>query len=102
MNWTDKKVLVTGAGGFIGSHLTERLVELGAKTRAFVRYNSSGSWGWLEQSSLKNDIEVVPGDIHDQDTVTQAINGVDIVFHLAALIAIPYSYQAPRSYVRTN
>jgi dTDP-glucose 4,6-dehydratase len=102
MNWSDKKVLVTGAGGFIGSHLTERLVELGAKTRAFVRYNSSGSWGWLEQSPLKNDFEVVLGDIRDQDTVTEASNGVDIVFHLAALIAIPYSYQAPRSYVRTN
>jgi dTDP-glucose 4,6-dehydratase len=102
MNWSDKKVLVTGAGGFIGSHLTERLVELGAKTRAFVRYNSSGSWGWLDQSPLKNDFEVVLGDIRDQDTVTEASNGVDIVFHLAALIAIPYSYQAPRSYVHTN
>jgi dTDP-glucose 4,6-dehydratase len=102
MDWSDKKVLVTGAGGFIGSHLTERLVELGAKTRAFVRYNSSGSWGWLDQSPLKNDFEVVLGDIRDQDTVTEASNGVDIVFHLAALIAIPYSYQAPRSYVHTN
>ncbi len=102
MNWSDKKVLVTGAGGFIGSHLTERLVELGAKTRAFVRYSSTGSWGWLDQSPLKNDVEVVLGDTRDQDTVTHALNGVDIVFHLAALIAIPYSYQAPLSYVRTN
>ncbi|HEU5131913.1 MAG TPA: SDR family NAD(P)-dependent oxidoreductase [Pyrinomonadaceae bacterium] len=102
MNWSDKKVLVTGAGGFIGSHLTERLVELGAKTRAFVRYSSTGSWGWLDQSPLKNDVEVVLGDIRDQDTVTHALAGVDIVFHLAALIAIPYSYQAPLSYVRTN
>lgn len=102
MNWSDKKVLVTGAGGFIGSHLTERLVELGAKTRAFVRYSSTGSWGWLDQSSLKNDVEVVLGDIRDQDTVADALIGVDIVFHLAALIAIPYSYQAPLSYVRTN
>jgi NAD dependent epimerase/dehydratase len=102
MNWSDKKVLVTGAGGFIGSHLTERLVELGAKTRAFVRYSSTGSWGWLDQSSLKNDVEIVLGDIRDQDTVAHALDGVDIVFHLAALIAIPYSYQAPLSYVRTN
>jgi len=102
MNWGDKRVLVTGAGGFIGSHLTERLVELGAKTRAFVRYSSTGSWGWLDQSPLKNDIEVVLGDIRDQDTVVHALAGVDVVFHLAALIAIPYSYQAPLSYVRTN
>ena len=102
MNWSDKKVLVTGAGGFIGSHLTERLVELGAKTRAFVRYSSTGSWGWLDQSPLKNDVEVVLGDIRDQDTVTHALADVNIVFHLAALIAIPYSYQAPLSYVRTN
>ena len=102
MNWSDKKVLVTGAGGFIGSHLTERLVELGAKTRAFVRYSSTGSWGWLDQSPLKHDIEVMLGDIRDQDTVIHALAGVDVVFHLAALIAIPYSYQAPLSYVRTN
>jgi dTDP-glucose 4,6-dehydratase len=102
MNWSDKKVLVTGAGGFIGSHLTERLVELGAKTRAFVRYSSSGSWGWLDQSPRKNDVEVMLGDIRDPDTVAYALDGVDIVFHLAALITIPYSYQAPLSYVRTN
>ena len=102
MNWNDKKVLVTGAGGFIGSHLTERLVELGAKTRAFVRYGSGGSWGWLDHSPLKNDVEVVLGDIRDQDTVAHALNQIDVVFHLAALIAIPYSYQAPLSYVRTN
>src|SRR5262245_41786929 len=102
MNWGDKTVLVTGAGGFIGSHLTERLVQLGAKTRAFVRYNSIGSWGWLDQSPLKNDFEVVLGDIRDQDTVSHAAAEVDIIFHLAALIAIPYSYNAPLSYVRTN
>jgi NAD dependent epimerase/dehydratase len=102
MNWSNKKVLVTGAGGFIGSHLTERLIELGAKTRAFVRYSSTGSWGWLDQSTRKNDVEIVLGDIRDQDTVIHAVGGVDVVFHLAALIAIPYSYQAPLSYVRTN
>jgi len=102
MNWSDKKVLVTGAGGFIGSHLTERLIELGAKTRAFVRYSSTGSWGWLDQSTRKHDAEIVLGDIRDQDTVIHAVAGIDVVFHLAALIAIPYSYQAPLSYVRTN
>ncbi|HEY0764558.1 MAG TPA: GDP-mannose 4,6-dehydratase [Pyrinomonadaceae bacterium] len=102
MSWTSKKVLVTGAGGFIGSHLTERLVELGANTRAFVRYSSTGSWGWLDQSPLKNDFEVVLGDIRDQDTVANALKDVEVVFHLAALIAIPYSYHAPLSYVRTN
>jgi dTDP-glucose 4,6-dehydratase len=102
MNWSDKKVLVTGAGGFIGSHLTERLTELGAQTRALVRYNSAGSWGWLDHSPLKDEFEVVLGDIRDQDSVTRAVADADVVFHLAALIAIPYSYDAPLSYVRTN
>lgn len=102
MDWSGKRVLVTGAGGFIASHLTERLVELGARTRALVRYNSLGSWGWLDESQYKNDIEVVLGDIRDQDIVTRITQDVDIVFHLAALIAIPYSYHAPLSYVRTN
>ncbi len=102
MNWTNKTVLVTGAGGFIGSHLTEQLVELGASTRALVHYNSFGSWGWLDQSLVKNDIEVIQGDIRDQDSIQRATAGVDVVFHLAALIAIPYSYHAPLSYVRTN
>ena len=102
MNWTGKRVLVTGAGGFIGSHLTERLVQLGAQTRAFVRYSSTGSWGWLDQSPVKNDVEVVLGDVRDHDIVEQSLKDVDIVFHLAALIAIPYSYHAPLSYVRTN
>src|SRR6185503_7919214 len=100
--WSNKTVLVTGAAGFIGSHLTERLVALGTRPRALVHYNSSGSWGWLDESEVKNDIEVFQGDIRDADSIRKAFDGVDVVFHLAALIAIPYSYHAPLSYVRTN
>ncbi|HET7286981.1 MAG TPA: SDR family NAD(P)-dependent oxidoreductase, partial [Pyrinomonadaceae bacterium] len=102
MNWSGKKVLVTGAGGFIGSHLTERLVELGADVSALVRYTSTGTWGWLDRSPLKDQINVTLGDIRDQDAVLRLMDGIDIVFHLAALIGIPYSYHAPLSYVRTN
>jgi NAD dependent epimerase/dehydratase len=102
LDWKNKTILVTGAGGFIGSHLVERLVSLGARTRALAHYNSAGSWGWLDQSPIKNDVEVVQGDIRDQDSAQRALKGVDVVFHLAALIAIPYSYHAPLSYVRTN
>lgn len=102
MNWSHQRVLVTGAGGFIGSHLTERLVALGARTRALVRYNSAGTWGWLDESPVKGDIDVVAGDICDRDQLQQIVKGHDVVFHLAALIAIPYSYRAPASYVRTN
>jgi len=102
MNWADKKVLVTGAGGFIGSHLTERLVELGADVRAFVHYNALGRWGWLDVSPVKEHLEVVPGDIADRDSVSKAVQGVDVIFHLAALIGIPYSYRAPISYIQTN
>lgn len=102
MNWNNKKVLVTGAGGFIGSHLTEHLVKLGAKTKAFIHYNSMGRWGYLDQSDLKNEIEVIAGDIRDKGSVFNAVKDADIVFHLAALIAIPYSYQAPASYIHTN
>ena len=100
--WTGKKVLVTGAGGFIGSHLVEKLVALGARPRALVHYNARGSWGWLDQSPVVSRVEVVAGDICDPGSVEAATNGVEIVFHLAALIAIPYSYAAPESYVRTN
>ncbi len=102
MNWKGKRVLITGAGGFIGSHLTERLVSLGVRARALVHYHSNGSWGWLDHLSCREEIEVIPGDVRDRDNIIDAIRGVDVVFHLAALIAIPYSYQAPLSYIRTN
>lgn len=101
-SWVSRNVLVTGAGGFIGSHLTERLVELGARPRVFVHYNSMGTWGWLDHSALKEDVEVIAGDISDRDSVRKAVQGADVVFHLAALIGIPYSYHAPLSYVHTN
>jgi dTDP-glucose 4,6-dehydratase len=97
-----KRVLVTGAAGFIGSHLTERLVELGATTRAFVHYSSSGSRGWLDGSCHRGAIEFLHGDIRDAALVDKAVRGCDVVFHLAALIGIPYSYDAPDSYVQTN
>jgi NAD dependent epimerase/dehydratase len=102
LDWSGKRVLVTGAGGFIGSHLTERLVQAGARTRALVHYNSKGAAGWLDSSPARNSIEVIAGDIIDRDSVRRAMTGVDVVFHLAALIAIPYSYHAPSSYVRAN
>lgn len=101
-NWRGKRVLVTGAGGFIGSHLTERLAALGAKVRALVHYNAMGSCGWLDESPVLKDIEVVAGEIRDRDSVRQVMQDVQIVFHLAALIGIPYSYRAPLSYVHTN
>ena len=102
MKWTGKKVLVTGAGGFIGCYLAERLVKLGARTRSFVHYNALGTWGWLDRLEVRKEMEVVSGDICDRDCILQAMEGIEIVFHLAALIAIPYSYHAPTSYVRTN
>lgn len=97
-----KKILVTGAGGFIGSHLCESLVSKGHKVKAMVRYNSRNCWGWLENSLCKKKIEVVSGDIRNYDSVKKALEGADLVFHLAALIGIPYSYQTPDSYVDTN
>jgi len=93
---------VTGAGGFIGSHLAERLAEVGARVRALVHYNALGTRGWLDQSTVSGEMEVIAGDIGDRDSVSQAMRNVEFVFHLAALIAIPYSYHAPASYVRTN
>ncbi len=102
MSWTGKRVLVTGAGGFIGSHLAESLVRAGASVRALVRYNSGGRRGWLDESALQKDMEIVAGDITDSGSVASAMQGREVVFHLAALIAIPYSYTAPLSYVQTN
>jgi dTDP-glucose 4,6-dehydratase len=97
-----KRILVTGAAGFIGSHLAERCVELGYNVRAFVRYNSRNDWGWLEESEYKNEFEVISGDIRDYDSVYNAMKGCNIVFHLAALIGIPYSYISPLAYIKTN
>ena len=99
-----KTVLVTGAGGFIGSHLTEELVKRGNSVRAFVRYNSSNSWGWIDTfpKDIKSEIDVFAGDIRDPYGVKEAMKGVDQVYHLAALIAIPFSYHSPDSYVDTN
>ena len=97
-------VLVTGADGFIGSHLTEELVKKGYNVRAFCFYNSFNSWGWLDtfnKDTLKN-IDVFTGDIRDPNGVREAMKGIDVVFHLAALIAIPFSYHSPDSYVDTN
>ncbi len=102
MNWKGKNVLVTGAGGFIGSHLAEKLVSEGANVSAMVRYNGPGRWGWLDSSELAKDMKVIAGDITDAEMVRRAMENQEVVFHLAALIAIPYSYDAPRSYVRTN
>lgn len=101
-SWKNKKVFVTGAGGFIGSHLCERLLELGAEVRAFVHYNSLGRWGWLDNSCKSNEMDIILGDITDRDNVYKAMKGREYIFHLAALIGIPYSYHAPASYVQTN
>ena len=98
------KVLVTGADGFIGSHLVELLVQNGYDVRAFVYYNSFGSWGWLDSlpKSIKNNIEIFSGDIRDQNGVKTAVKNCEIIFHLAALVGIPYSYHSPDMYVDTN
>ena len=97
-------VLVTGADGFLGSHLTEELVKTGERVKAFCYYNSFGSWGWLDslEPAVKNEIEVFMGDIRDPNGVRTAMEGQEIVYHLAALIAIPFSYHSPDSYVDTN
>jgi NAD dependent epimerase/dehydratase len=102
MSWKGRRVLVTGADGFIGSHLAERLVAEGARVRALVYYNAFGHWGWLDGADGRHDMEVALGDITDIECVRGLVAECEVVFHLAALIAIPYSYRAPRSYVRTN
>ena len=104
INLTDKKILVTGADGFIGSHLVEQLLTEGYSVRAFAMYNSFNSWGWLDSFTKEqlSKIEVFTGDIRDPNGVRIAMKGIDIVFHLAALIAIPFSYHSPDSYIDTN
>jgi len=104
MELKGKKILVTGADGFIGSHLTEELVRLGHDVRAFTLYNSFNSWGWLDQSekNILDSLDVFSGDIRDPHGVKTAMVGCDVVLHLAALIAIPYSYHSPDTYVDTN
>ncbi len=99
-----RRVLVTGADGFIGSHLVERLVDAGAEVRAFVFYNSWNSVGWLGDTSkaVRNSVEILPGDVRDDSRIAEAVSGCEYVLHLASLIAIPYSYEAPRAYVDTN
>ena len=99
-----KKILVTGADGFIGSHLTEHLVRKGFEVKAFVLYNSFSSWGWLDhcEQDVIGKFEVIAGDIRDYHGIKDAMKGCDAVLHLAALIAIPYSYKSPDNYVDTN
>lgn len=102
MNLENKTVLVTGADGFIGSHLVEMLVQAGAQVKALSYYNSFNHWGWLESLPCLQQIEVISGDIRDPHFCKKITEGIDVIFHLAALIAIPYSYIAPDSYVDTN
>jgi len=99
-----KKILVTGGAGFIGSHLVEKLVKLGYKVKTIVPYNINNSWGWIDSfpNDIKKNLEVVSGDICDQNFVLEEAKKVEIIFHLAALISIPYSYKSPQSYVSTN
>jgi dTDP-glucose 4,6-dehydratase len=104
MNLLKKRVLVTGAGGFIGSHLVGALVEKDCKVRAFVHYNSFNRWGWLDyvDKKIKDSIEVFAGDVRDPNGIKESMKNIDVVFHLAALIGIPYSYHSPDTYVDTN
>lgn len=104
MKLNNKKILITGADGFIGSHLTEKLIRLGYNVRAFVFYNSFGHWGWLDElpDEIKQELDVFTGDIRDPYGVRTAMQGCDVVLHLAALIGIPYSYHSPDTYIDTN
>lgn len=103
-HWSKKKVLVTGAGGFIGSHLIERLIDLGAYAKSFVRYNSRNDWGLLEiiPPQKRDSLEIVSGDLQDYDAVYSAAKDVDVIFHLGSLISIPYSYNRPRDTIENN
>lgn len=101
-NIKNKKVLLTGGDGFIGSHLAEKLLKQCKKLRVLTQYNSFNSWGWLDHSELTNEMDIWHGDIRDPSYCRKLVEGVDTVFHLAALIAIPYSYHAPSSYISTN
>ena len=102
MNFQNKSVLVTGGDGFIGSHLVEHLVRAGARVTALAQYNSFNFWGWLENIPSLGEVQVVSGDIRDSHFCLDLVKGIDVVFHLAALIPIPYSYRAPDSYIETN
>lgn len=104
MDLKGKKVLVTGSEGFIGSHLVEKLVDFGVEVTALVQYNSFNNWGWIDtfDKNIKDSIHVVTGDVREYDGMKRIIKGQDVVFHLAALIAIPYSYLSPMAYIRTN
>ncbi|MBN2323411.1 MAG: SDR family NAD(P)-dependent oxidoreductase [Spirochaetes bacterium] len=104
MNLKNKRVLVTGAEGFIGSHLAERLVDEGASVKAFILYNSFNSWGWIDtfDEKTKEKIEIFPGDVRDPEGVRKAAEGIDVIFHLAALVSIPFSYHSPDCFVDTN
>jgi NAD dependent epimerase/dehydratase len=101
VDWSGRRVLVTGGEGFIGSHLVERLVHEGAEVRTLVQYNAFGRFGWLDPA-VHGEVRVVPGDVRDAGRVREAVEGCEVVFHLAALIGIPYSYVAPESYVQVN
>ena len=102
MDLKNKKVLVTGAGGFIGSHLVERLLALKADASCFVRYNSFNRWGFLEGMPEKNSLKIIAGDLKDSDAVRKAVKGQEVVFHLAAAVSIPHSYEFPREHLQTN
>ena len=98
--WAGRRVLVTGGEGFIGSHLVEELLAAGAEVRALVHYNPFGRWGWLQEHAAN--VEILAGDVRDAERAAHAADGVDVIFHLAALVGIPYSYEAPESYLQTN
>lgn len=102
MDLKQKEVLVTGASGFIGSHLVEKLIKNDISVTAFVRYNFKNDWGWLERFDENENLNIFTGDIRDYDSVFQAMGKADVVFHLAALIGIPYSYRSPLAYIKTN